>query len=147
MSAAEILEQIRRLPETERREVIERIEEEFIEFEDELTPEQMAELDRRGEQLRRNPASGIPWEQVRAELDRRAEDALKNPGRGTPAKKIHSEIRERLLVNLDGIAESKELTPGEAALIDSRLQDHLDHPNEVVPLEEVLAKPDAKCRK
>jgi putative addiction module component (TIGR02574 family) len=36
----------------------------------------------------------------------------------------------------DQILNSKELTPGEAEFIDARLQDHLDNPDDVVPLEE-----------
>jgi putative addiction module component (TIGR02574 family) len=40
-------------------------------YEPELTPEQIEELERRGAELRRNPESGIPWEQVRAELKER----------------------------------------------------------------------------
>jgi len=71
MSATEILEQIRRLPEDERRELVERIENEFGGFDDELTPEQIAEL------------------------DRRAEDALKHPRRGKPAEQVFTEIRQR----------------------------------------------------
>ena len=47
----------------------------------------------------------------------------------------------------DGIVGSKELTPGEAELIDSRLREHLDNPNDVVSLEEVKARLDAKYRK
>jgi len=47
----------------------------------------------------------------------------------------------------DGIAGSHELTPGEAELIDRRLQDHRDNPNDVVSLAEVKAKLDAKYRK
>jgi len=47
----------------------------------------------------------------------------------------------------DEIVESKALTPGEAELIDRRLQDHLAHPDEVVSWEEVKAKLDAKYRK
>ena len=47
----------------------------------------------------------------------------------------------------DEIVESKELTPGEAELIDRRLQDHLAHPDDVVPWEEVKAKLNAKYRK
>ena len=46
-----------------------------------------------------------------------------------------------------GIVESKELTPGEAELIDRRLQDHLENPDDVVLLAEVKAKLDAKYRK
>ncbi len=73
MSATEILEQIRRLPPEEQHEIAEKIREELGELDDELTPEQVAEL------------------------DRRAEDALKNPGRGTPIEEVSAEIRKRLL--------------------------------------------------
>ena len=47
----------------------------------------------------------------------------------------------------DGITGSQELAPGEAELIDRRLQDHLDNPHDVVPWEEVKARLDAKYRK
>ena len=47
----------------------------------------------------------------------------------------------------DGIAGSQDLAPGEAELIDRRLQDHLDNPKDVVSWEEVKAKLDAKYRK
>jgi putative addiction module component (TIGR02574 family) len=73
MSATEILEQIRRLPPAEQHEIVEKIREEFGDIDDGLTPEQIAEL------------------------DRRAEDALKNPGRGTPIEEVSAEIRKRLL--------------------------------------------------
>jgi putative addiction module component (TIGR02574 family) len=72
MSKAEILEELRRMPETERRELVEIIEMEFGDFNDDLTEEQ------------------------KAELDRRAEDALKHPGRGTPVDQVFAEIEERL---------------------------------------------------
>jgi putative addiction module component (TIGR02574 family) len=68
MSAVEILEQIRRLPPEERHEVVEKVWEEFGDFDDELTPEQIAELERRAAEARAHPESGIPWETVRAEL-------------------------------------------------------------------------------
>jgi putative addiction module component (TIGR02574 family) len=68
MSATEILEQIRRLSPTEQREVAEQILDECGAFDDELSSSQIAELERRAENLRKNPAAGIPWEQVRAEL-------------------------------------------------------------------------------
>jgi len=71
MSATEILEQIRRLPENERREVAGQILEEFGEVDDGLTSEQIEEAESRAERLSRNPESGIPWEQVRAELPER----------------------------------------------------------------------------
>jgi putative addiction module component (TIGR02574 family) len=47
----------------------------------------------------------------------------------------------------NGIVGSHELTPGEAALIDRRLQDHRENPDDVVSLAEVKAKLDAKYRK
>lgn len=48
-----------------------------------LDDELRAELDRRIEDLERNPDAGIPWEQVRAELDthlRQAADERKRRG-------------------------------------------------------------------
>jgi len=68
MTADEILERIRNLPENERRELVQQILDEFTEYDDELTPEQIAELERRAEEFRKNPQSGIPREQVQAEL-------------------------------------------------------------------------------
>ena len=70
MSAAQVLEQVDRLPFEEQREVFEQLRDKFG---DELTPEQIAEL------------------------DRRAEDALKHPGRGTPIEEVSAGIRQRLL--------------------------------------------------
>jgi putative addiction module component (TIGR02574 family) len=69
MSAAQVLEQIRKLPFEEQYKVFEQLRDEF---EDNLTPQQIAEL------------------------DRRAEEALKNPGRGTPIEEISAEIKKRL---------------------------------------------------
>ena len=71
MSRTEILEELRRMPEVERRELVETIDSEFGDFNDELTTEQKAELDRRAEELRQHPERGIPWEQVRREARER----------------------------------------------------------------------------
>jgi putative addiction module component (TIGR02574 family) len=68
MSAAQVLEQIEKLPFEEQREVFEHLRDKFDE---ELTPEQVAELERRAEELRKNPEAGIPWEQVRDEARKR----------------------------------------------------------------------------
>ena len=69
MSASEILEQIHRLPLAEQYEIAEKVREEY--FDDELTPEQNAELERRAEELRQHPERGIPWATVQAELHER----------------------------------------------------------------------------
>jgi putative addiction module component (TIGR02574 family) len=69
-SQAQVLEQLDQLPFEEQREVFEQLRDRF---DDELTPEQIAEL------------------------ERRAEDALKHPGRGTPVEEVSAEIRKRLL--------------------------------------------------
>jgi hypothetical protein len=71
VSATEILEQIRCLPENERREIAGQILEEFGVLDDGLTPEQIEEAERCGERLSLSPESGIPWEQVLAELPER----------------------------------------------------------------------------
>ncbi len=68
MSATQVMEQVDKLPFEEQRKVFEQLREKF---DAEPTPEQLAEFERRGEELRRNPKSGIPWEQVRAELKER----------------------------------------------------------------------------
>jgi len=68
MSATQVLEQINRLPFEEQREVFEQLREKF---DDELTPEQIAELERRAEELRLHPERGIPWETVQSELQER----------------------------------------------------------------------------
>jgi hypothetical protein len=47
------------------------IVEEFGDFDDGLSPEQIEEAERRAERLSRNPERGIPWEQVCAELPER----------------------------------------------------------------------------
>ena len=71
MSAAQILEQIRSLPESERREVVERIQDEFLEFDDELMPEQIAELERRAERALAHPERCRPLEDVVVEIEKR----------------------------------------------------------------------------
>ncbi|MBU6410634.1 MAG: addiction module protein [Verrucomicrobia bacterium] len=45
------------------------------------------------------------------------------------------------------IVHSHELSPGEAEVIDRRLQEHLDHPDDIVSLAEAKARLDAKYGK
>jgi hypothetical protein len=71
VSTTEILEQIRRMPEAERRELVETIEMEFGGLDDELTPEQIAELDRRAERALAHPERCRPLEDVAADLEKR----------------------------------------------------------------------------
>lgn len=71
MSATEILEQIRRLPAAEQEIVAERILEEFSEIDDELTPEQIAELERRAVEARTHPERCRPMEDVFDDIGRR----------------------------------------------------------------------------
>ena len=68
MSATQVMEQLNKLPFEEQREVFEQLREKF---DDELTPEQIAELDRRLAEFEKNPRRGIPLEQVKAEMRER----------------------------------------------------------------------------
>jgi hypothetical protein len=69
MSAAQaqVLEQLERLPFEEQREVFEQLRDKFG---DELTPEQIAELDRRAENALKHPGRGTPIEEVSAGIPR-----------------------------------------------------------------------------
>jgi hypothetical protein len=71
MSRAEILEELRRMPEAERRELVETIDLEFGDFNDELTAEQKAELDRRAERALAHPERCRPLDDVVAEIENR----------------------------------------------------------------------------
>ena len=68
MSATEVVEQFRKLPIAEQHEAFERIREVVCDFDDELTPEQIAELERRAAEARAHPERGVPWETLRAEI-------------------------------------------------------------------------------
>jgi putative addiction module component (TIGR02574 family) len=65
MSAAQVLEQLDKLPFEEQREVFEQLREKF---DGELTPEQIAELDRRAEDALKHPGRGTPWNELRDEM-------------------------------------------------------------------------------
>ena len=68
---ASLLQAAKALPLPERIELAEALWEDIAEegYDPPLTPAQAIELDRRLEEHRRNPQTGIPWEQVKAELE------------------------------------------------------------------------------
>jgi len=66
MSSVEIIDQLRAMPSAERREVIEKIWDEFADRDLELTPKQAAELDRRLAEHRADPNDVVPWNSVKA---------------------------------------------------------------------------------
>jgi putative addiction module component (TIGR02574 family) len=70
---ADLLEAAKALPLPERIELAEALWEDITKagYEPPLTPAQAAEIDRRIEEHRKNPASAIPWEQVKAELEQK----------------------------------------------------------------------------
>ena len=68
MIAAQVLEQIDLLPVEEQREIFEQLRDKF---DDELTPEQMAELDRRAERALAHPELCRPLDDVVADIERR----------------------------------------------------------------------------
>jgi putative addiction module component (TIGR02574 family) len=62
------LEQVEKLPFEEQREVFEQLREKF---DDELTPEQIAELERRAARARAHPERCRPMEDVFADIEKR----------------------------------------------------------------------------
>jgi putative addiction module component (TIGR02574 family) len=75
VSVSEIIEQIRPLPAKDKQQVLERLWNEFGDeleaYDPDLTPEQLAELERRAEEFSKNPGNGVPAEQVFAEIEER----------------------------------------------------------------------------
>lgn len=68
MSATQVLEQLDKLPFEEQREVFEQLREKF---EGELTPGQVAELDRRAERALAHPERCRPLDDVVADIEKR----------------------------------------------------------------------------
>jgi hypothetical protein len=68
MSAAQVLEQVEKLPFEEQRQVFEQLREKF---DDELTPEQIAELERRAASARAHPERCRPMKDVFADIEKR----------------------------------------------------------------------------
>ena len=68
MSAAQVLEQVNKLPFEEQREVFEKLRNRF---DDALTPEQIAELDRRAERALAHPERCRPLDDVVADIEKR----------------------------------------------------------------------------
>jgi putative addiction module component (TIGR02574 family) len=73
MSVAEFLSAAKDIPFDERVKLAQRVWSNIVEngYDPELTPKQIVELERRAENLRKNPQDGIPWEQVRNEVRQR----------------------------------------------------------------------------
>jgi uncharacterized protein with von Willebrand factor type A (vWA) domain len=71
MSATEILEQIEQLPLDEQHKVAEKVWEKYGDFDDELTPEQITELDRRAERALAHPELCRPLDDVVADIEKR----------------------------------------------------------------------------
>jgi putative addiction module component (TIGR02574 family) len=71
VSAAQVLEQIDKLPFAEQREVFEQLCVKFDESDDDLTPEQVAELDRRAEDALAHPERCRPLDEVVADIEQR----------------------------------------------------------------------------
>ncbi|HEY3932875.1 MAG TPA: hypothetical protein VGM58_10975 [Verrucomicrobiae bacterium] len=68
MSATQVMEQVEKLPFEEQREVFEQLREKF---DDELTLEQIAELDRRAERALAHPELCRPLDDVVADIEKR----------------------------------------------------------------------------
>ena len=68
MSATQVMEQVEKLPFEEQREVFEQLREKF---DDQLTPEQIAELDRRAERALAHPERCRPLDDVVADIEKR----------------------------------------------------------------------------
>jgi hypothetical protein len=71
MSAAQVVEQFCKLPFAEQKEAFVKIRELVQDFDDELTPEQIAELDRRAERALAHPERCRPLADVVIDIEER----------------------------------------------------------------------------
>ncbi len=71
MSATEVVEQFRKLPFEEQHEAFEKIREVVEDLDDELTPDQIAELDHRAERALAHPERCRPLDDVVADIEKR----------------------------------------------------------------------------
>jgi putative addiction module component (TIGR02574 family) len=71
MSATEILERIEQLPPEEQYKIAEKVWEKYGGFDDELAPEQIAELDRRAADALAHPENCRPLDDVMADLEKK----------------------------------------------------------------------------
>ena len=74
MSATEVVKQFCKLPVAEQQEAFEKIREVVHDFDDELSPEQIAELDRRAERALAHPERCRPLDDVVADIEKRFRD-------------------------------------------------------------------------
>jgi putative addiction module component (TIGR02574 family) len=61
-----VVDAVRKLPVDDQARLLDLIQDELDSHELDLTPEQLAELDRRLEDIEKNPGRGVPWEGVLA---------------------------------------------------------------------------------
>jgi hypothetical protein len=78
MSAKDLIEQMRPMPAEEKRAFIEKVWEEYGEelgwLDPDLTPRQIAELDRRAERALKHPERSRPLDEVVADIEKRFRD-------------------------------------------------------------------------
>jgi putative addiction module component (TIGR02574 family) len=149
MTVTEVIEQIRPLPPKDKQQILETLWNEFDDelepYDPDLTPEQLAELDRRAGELVKNPESGIPLEQVIAELDEELSARQKDPVGAAKAdifenfRRLPDAVRRELIeiIDLEFGDFNNELTPEQKTNLDRRAEVFRKNMQQSIPLEQV----------